>query len=791
MIRNYLKIAFRNIKKHLGFSLINGGGLSLGIASCLLLLLYVNYHLTFDHQFKNLGNIYVVKNNQHGDGQVYTFEATPGVAAPAIKAEVPGVVQSVRVDDYNAASLISFNNNSFKKPGLYADPAFFSLFSYHFIKGNPASCLTQPNSIVITANLAKTLFGSADPMNKMVSRNNNTPMLVTGVIDNIPANESNQFDFVIPYTAFEKDNPWTKGLNWGSNFCQTYVQLKDPGAFNKANSILKTIVGRHDNGDTNQLFLFPFSENHLHQNFQNGKAAGGLINQIHQIELLGLCILLIACVNFMNLSTARSEERAKEVGIRKAIGSNRSSLIWQFITESLILSFISTLIAMVIVALCLPFFNTLLKIKLSLPAGNWSTWVLIVMIAVITGLLSGSYPAFYLSSFQPIKVLKGVFKGNSSALPIRKVLVVVQFAFAVFLITATICIYKQILFIQEKGNGYDKNNLVEIPIEGQLGTKTKVLITELKKNGAITNATCTSQSITQNGSNTWGFSWPGKDPKQQVLIDMFSAGYDFTHTTGVKLLAGREFSPEYPIDTNSKTPTAMINETAAKIMNLKQPVGAVIKNGDEQITVVGVYKDFVWGSPYHKIPPMVTMCSGDYGSIIALRLNQAHSITSNIDQINKSLKAINPSYPPTINFVDSEFEKKFENEKVLAMLANLFGGLAIVISCLGLFGLAAYAAEQRTKEIGVRKVLGASVSSLTGLLSKDFLILVLIAIVFSVPLSIWILNKWLQSYEFRIYLSWWIMALASVITIAIAMATVSYQAIKAALANPIKSLRSE
>jgi len=791
MVQNYFKIAWRNIKKHKAFSFINGGGLTLGIASCLLLLLYVSYHLSFDHQFKNLDNIYVVENNQHGDGQIYTFASTPGVAAAAIKAEVPGVVQSVRVDTYGDGNLISYKNNSFKKVGLYADSAFFSMFSYHFIKGNQLASLTQPNSIVITADFAKTLFGDADPMNKMVTRNNSVPMIVTGVIDNIPANESYQFDFVMPYAQFENDNAWAKNSNWGHNFCQTYVQLKDAGSLNRANSILKSIVARHSTGNTNQFFLFPFSKTHLYQKFENGKSVGGSISQIHLFEALALCILLIACVNFMNLSTARSEERAKEVGIRKAIGSNRASLIWQFITESLILSFVSTIVAVIILVLCLPFFNTLLKIKLSLPIGDWSTWLLILSIALVTGLLSGSYPAFYLSSFQPIKVLKGMFKGGGSALPIRKVLVVVQFAFAVFLITATICVYRQIRFIQGMGNGYDKNNLVEIPIEGELGKKAEVLINELKRNGAITGATGTSQSITQNGSNTWGISWPGKDSKQQILVDIFYAGYDFTHTTGVKLLAGREFSPDYPIDTNSKTPTVMINETAAKIMKLKQPVGSIIKYGDQPATVVGVYKDFVWGSPYSKTPPMVTFCDGYGGSVLAMRLNQAHSISSNIDQINKSLKAINPAYPPTISFVDSEFELKFENEKVLAMLANLFGGLAIIISCLGLFGLAAYAAEQRTKEIGVRKVLGATVSNLAGLLSKDFLKLVLIAIVFAVPVSIWVLNKWLQNYEFRIDLSWWIMASASIITIVIAMATVSYQAIKAALANPVKSLRSE
>jgi len=790
MIKNYIKIAWRNIKKHVAFSLINAGGLTLGIASCLLLLLYVSYHLGYDHQFKNIDNIYIVENNQPGDGKIYTFSATPWQAAMAIKNEVPGVVQTSRVIDYSGNGLLAYNNNSFKKQGLFADPGYFSIFSYHFIKGNPAKALLQPNSIVITQALAKTLFGDKDPMNKVVSLNSSIPLMVTGVIENMPVNTSFKFDYVIPYVQYENANAWTKQAGWGSNFCRTVVLLKDPSALTRANNILGSMVGKHDQGNKNQLFLFPFAKIHLYDKFENGKSAGGEIQQIHLFEILAACILLIACVNFMNLSTARSEERAKEVGIRKAIGSGRGPLITQFIIESLILSFISTILAVIVLSICVPFFNNLLNIKLALPVGNWLAWLLVVGLALFTGLISGSYPAFYLSSFQPIKVLKGVFKGSKSVLPIRKVLVVIQFAFAVFLITATICIYRQIRYIQSMPNGYDKNSLVEIPVEGTLSKKANALITELKNNGAIIHASNISQSITENGSNTWGIDWQGKDPNQKVLFDIFYAGFDFTKTTGVKLVAGREFSAEYPADTATKIKTVMINETAAKLM--KQPVGAVIKWGDDQpVTIVGIYKDFVWGSPYQKTPPMITLCDGFGGSVIAMRLNPAKSTTASIDLINKSLKEINPAYPPTINFVDKEFEQKFQNEKVLALLANIFGGLAIVISCLGLFGLAAYAAEQRTKEIGVRKVLGASVTNLVGLLSKDFLILVLIAIVPAIALSIYVLNKWLTNYEYRITLSWWIMALASVITIVIALLTVSYQAIKAAVANPIKSLRSE
>ncbi|MBK0379177.1 ABC transporter permease [Mucilaginibacter segetis] len=789
MFKNNLKIAWRSIIKHKGFSLLNAGGLALGIASCLMLLLYVFYHINYDKQFKNLENIYLVENNQPGDGKIYTFAATPRLLAPTIKEEVPGVVRSVRVIDYTAEGLLTYKDNSFKKKGLFADNGFFDIFSYHFIEGNPSTALKLPNSIVITKKLAKTLFGNEDPINKIIKRNNELPLTVTGVIEDVPVNATFQFEFVLPWVMFEDSNPWAKDSGWGSNFARTVVQLKSSASLSSANSIMKGMIGRHNEGNENQVFLYPFSKLHLYSNFENGKAVGGMIDQIQLFITLAICILLIACVNFMNLSTARSEERAKEVGIRKAIGSNRKSLIWQFITESVILSFLSTLAALLIIVLTLPYFNDLLNIKLTLPYNQWYTWLLIIGTGLMSGIFAGSYPAFYLSSFEPIKVLKGIFKGGRSALPLRKVLVVVQFAFAVFLITATICIYRQIRFVQSKSIGFDKNNLVEVPIEGDLKDKTQVFINELKSKGVVTNATTFSQSITQSGSNTWGVSWPGKADDEQILFDVFLAGNDFTKSAGIKLLEGREFSVEYPGDTAHKT--IMINETAAKIMKLKHPIGTLIHYGDQPMTVIGVYKDFVWGSPYEKTRPMITQYSGDNGVVIDLRLNPAKTISANVAVINKTLKSVNPSFPPTVKFVDSDFEKKFQNEQLLATLANLFGGLAIIISCLGLFGLAAYAAEQRVKEIGVRKVLGATVFNLTALLSRDFLKLVAIAIVIAVPVSVWALNNWLQKFEYRITLNWWMVLLSGLITIIIALATVSYQAVRAALANPVKSLRSE
>lgn len=788
MIKNYFKIAWRNILKYKGFSLINIGGLALGMASCLLLMLYVNYHLTYDKQFKDIDQVYMVENNQPGDGKIYTFSSTPRQAAAFIKNEVPDVAEAVRLVDYGGVGLLTYNNRHLKKAGMFADDGFFDILSYSFIKGSPQTALKSPNSIVITESLAKALFNDEDPINKIITRNNQTPLTVTGVIADAPANSTYQFDCIMPWAIFEAANPWAKTAGWGSNFHRTLVKLKDPSGLDKANRVLGKLIARQEPGNKNQLFLYPFSQLHLHGKFEDGKSVGGMIEQIQLFVTLAVCLLLIACVNFMNLSTARSEERAKEVGIRKAIGSGRSLLIWQFVTESLILSLLSTVIAVVLVTVTLPYFNTLLGIQLHLPFKEPAAWLALLGVGLLTGVIAGSYPAFYLSSFEPIKVLKGLFKGGGSALSLRKVLVVVQFSFAVFLITATICIYYQIKYVHEKPTGFDKNNLVEIPVEGTLQKQSAALINDLKQSGAITSGTTLSQSITQSGSNSWGVNWPGKADNQQILFDILHGGNDFTKTAGLTLLAGREFSSNNALDTARKT--VMINETAAQIMHLKNTIGATIKWGDAPATIIGIYKDFVWGSPYDKTAPMISMYINP-GDVIALRLNPAKSITINIDAINKALKNINPAFPPHINFVDSDFETKFQNEKLLGTLANLFGCLAIIISCLGLFGLAAYAAEQRVKEIGVRKVLGASVFGLTTLLSKDFLKLVLIAIVLAIPVSVYSLTQWLQKFEYRISISWWMVLMAGLATVLIAVATVSYQALRASLANPVKSLRSE
>lgn len=786
MFRNYLNTAFQAIWKHKGFSLINISGLAIGLTSCLLLLLYINYHLNFDRHFKNIDNIYLIESNQVGDGKIFTFPVTPEPMAKAIIAQVPGVERAIR--NVDAKALLMYNGNTFKKSIIYADAGYFFMFSFRFINGNAEKSLLQPNSIVITENTAKTIFGNSNPIGKIIKFNKTNDLIVSGVISNIPVNSSQQFDCVVPWSFYETINPGIKNAGWSSNICQTYVELKNGADFAKADNIIRQMMNKNQKYFKAEDMLFPLAKSHLYTEFENGKPKGGLIDQIYLFIYLAICLLLVACANFINLSTARSAERAKEIGVRKVIGASKTNLIIQFITESFLLTLVSLVLALVLTWQMLPVFNNLLNISLIMPFSNIYFLCSIILGFIIISLLTGCYPAFYLSSIKPVKVLKGLFKGGKRSMSVRKVFVVIQFTFAIFLITATICIYKQIKYVHNRSLGFDTSNMVEINLEDNLVNKVDLLTNELKKANFITAASPLSQSLTTTYWNTWGFTWPGKLINQGTLIEQMVIGYDFIKTSGAKLLAGREFSSTYPIDTAGKT--LLINEAAVKVMNLKQPIGAIIRSGNDAFTVVGVLNDLNMGSPYQKVSPTVFYCSV-VNNVLAMRTNPNKNIGECVKGINTILKKINPSYQPDVKFVDKGIERKYKDQQILGKLASLFGSLAIFISCLGLLGLVTYAAEQRTKEIGIRKVLGASVLKLTYLLSFDFLSLVVLAFIIAIPISIIVLNKWLINFEYRIALSWGIFIFAGLIASAIALLTISYKAIKTSMINPVKSLRSE
>jgi len=789
MYKLNLKIALRNLWKNKGFSLINIGGLAIGLASCMVLLIYVGYEWSYDKQFTNHDKTYVVYQNVAANGKTFSWAWTPNVMASEVQEKIPGVKYASH-STYPRPNLLTVGDKKLSSKVVFTDPNFLKILDYKFIKGNPAKVLEDINTIVLTKSFAEKLFGKEDPINKTVKFENQDLLKVTAVIEDVPANSSIIFESIMPWPLLEKREPWVKESNWGNNMCLTLVQLQDNKFFTESNAAIEGIYKRHQKDNPTVALLHPLAKWHLYGDFVNGKSVGGKIDQLKIFLLLAFCILLIACVNFMNLSTARSEGRAKEVGVRKAIGSTRKSLISQFFLESLLITFISTVFAFILVETSLPYFNNILNIKLTIDYNDVKFWMVLSTLMIFTGLVAGSYPALYLSSFEPVKVLKGFKIKTDSSVSVRKVLVVGQFVFAACLIVCTAVIYQQLNYVKNKPIGYDQSNLIQIAIEGKMHEpgKLELLKNQLLNSGAATQVTFFSSDVTEGGNNTTNIQWEGKNPNELISFNHRAIGYNFIETIGTELISGRTLSPKFKNDTNS----VMLNEAAVKMMGLKNPIGAVITFWGNKLTNVGVVKDFVVESAYQKVAPMIFYLDTDNNATVLLaRLNPNQNISSSLAKIDELVKEIEPNYPVNRKFVNESFEVKFQDEKLLGTLSNWFGGFAIFISCLGLLGLALFMAEQRKKEISIRKVLGASTTNILTLLNKDFIKLVAIANIIAFPLAYIIITKWLSAFEYRVAISFLPFALAIVISILIAVLTVSIQSIKVAKANPVDALKYE
>jgi ABC-type antimicrobial peptide transport system permease subunit len=682
---------------------------------------------------------------------------------------------------------IDFGEKKFYGRGRIVDSTFLDIFTFQTVKGAATKALDNPSSIVLTDKFAETIFGNEDPIGKILKLDNDDNFKVSAVVKAPPTNSQFEFQFLLP-SAFMRIKGW-EDSNWGNNSPATYVLLKKESSLSSIEPKIKTIRAKYDKNDPKmEAFLYPMNRWRLHGSFENGKESGGRIEIVRLFSIIAAFILLIACINFMNLSTARSEKRAKEVGIRKVVGAQKKSLILQFLGESVLLAFIAGVFALIIVEIALPGFNTLVDKKLFLDFSNLYFWLSIIGFVIFTGVLAGSYPAIYLSSFKPVRVLKGSIKAATALVTPRKVLVVTQFSFAIVLIIATIIVRQQIQKAQDRQTGYSKNNLVYHFTEGQSEKNYPLIKNELLAAGTATSVTKTSAPVTEGWSNTWGIEWPGKDPKDKMVFNTYCADDAVVKTLGLQLVEGRDFDLiNFPTDSNA----ALLNESAVKYIGFKQPLGQIIKNNGQDWHVVGVIKDFILTSPYRPIEPMFISGAKGWFNVIHIKLNEKNPADKNIASLKAILKKYNPEYEPNYRFADEEYAKKFNDEKRTGRLASLFALLTIIISCLGLFGLSSYMAENRIKEIGVRKVLGASVTSITTLLSKDFLKPVIIAFVIAAPVAWWAMNKWLQSYPYRVDIHWWVFAIAGLAAILIALITVSYQAIKAAMSNPVKSLRTE
>jgi putative ABC transport system permease protein len=786
MFRNYLTIAWRNIARKKSFSIINVAGLSIGMAAAILIMLWINYEMSFDRFYQNEDRIYQAWNRYSQNGNISAWENTPTPMAKAIKEDYSEVEHTTRLD-FLPPLLFSSGEKKISARGNIVDSNFLQVFNFTLLKGNPATVLNGAYSIAITERLATRLFGDENPIGKIVRIDNRDNFTVTGLIKDQPDNTRFRFEYVIPWSYLSL-NGMDNGI-WGNNSTATYVKLKPNATLAAIEPKIKTLRKKYDRSDPNmETFLYPFSRLHLYAKFENGKETGGRIEIVRLFGIIAGFILLVACINFMNLSTARSEKRAKEVGIRKVIGAKRRSLIAQFIAESVVLAAIAALMALLMVNIALPSFSKLVGKELFLDYENIYFWLAGVAFVLFTGILAGSYPAFYLSSFRPVSVMKGSFKAVNSLVTPRKMMVVAQFTFAIVLIIATICVREQIKKGRERQVGYSRDQLVYHFMEGNVEKNYMLIKNEMLTSGVAVAVTKTSAPITEGWSNTWDIQWQGKDPQDKTVIDRFIADNGIVKTLGLQLVQGRDLNLEsFPSDSNA----ALLNESAVKAMKFKDPIGQIVKDMGQDWHIVGVVKDVILKSPYHPTEPLFIAGAKGFFNVIHIRLNDKNPTSKNIAAIEKIFKKYNPDYPFNYRFADEEYAKKFDDEKRTAILASLFALLTISISCLGLFGLSSYMAENRTKEIGVRKILGASVAEITRLLSIDFLKLILIAFVVAAPLGYWAIHSWLESFPYRVSIEWWVFAVAGSVTLLIALITVSFQAIRTAISNPVTALRSE
>ncbi|NEN24284.1 FtsX-like permease family protein [Cryomorpha ignava] len=784
MLKNYFKIAFRNLWKQKGYSALNIFGLAIGIACASLIFLWVQDEVSFDDYFANKADLYKIKTFLADKNSINTYDATSGLLAANLSADIPGVENSAR-SSVISQKLFSINEKNLNAKGNYVDPAFLDMFELKFLKGSPSTAFNQLYSVILTQNLANRIFGSTDNViGKSVKINTEKEYVVSGIIEDLPDNMSFEFEWLLPFKVYEQENNWLE--YWASIGVNTYAELEPKTDITAINKTLYNYISTKHKGSIMKMSLYPMSRWRLYDTFENGKEITGRIKYVKLFSLIAWIILIIACINFMNLSTARSQKRAGEVGIRKVLGAGKNRLIFQFMSESIITALIATLLAVLLIYISLPFFNILVEKELLVNFFDPLHLSSLLSITLLCGVISGIFPAYYLSSFKPVKVLKGLKIKEGSARWVRKGLVVAQFSVSVILIISTILIYQQIQHIKDRNLGFDKEHLVYASVNGNIQKNFDPIKNELLQSGFVDNVSMSTNTPLDKGSSAANFSWQGKNPENQVMITYEGVTPDYLKTMGISVKTGRDFYA----NTDADSTNIIVNQAFADVVGNKNIVGSTIQWENEPLTVVGVVNDFVYNNLYEKSSPLVLYASAS-GNYLNIRFKRNTDLANALPALKNIMAQNNPSYPFEYKFADEQFEKSFKTETLIGELAGIFAALAILISCLGLFGLAAYTAEQRTKEIGVRKILGASVQGLTASLSLDFLKLVGLSCIISFPFAWWIMDDWLQNYAYRINIDWWVFAIAGLAAVLIALLSVSYQAIKAAIANPVKSLRTE
>ena len=800
MISNYIKVAVRNILRHKGYSFINVIGLAIGMTCCLLTMLWVMDELSYDRFHENAPNIYRVEQDQNYSGRLYHVNVTPYPMAEGILAEIPEAENATPYPWYRTM-LFRYGEKAFFESGVRAvEPGFLRMFSYPLIRGDAPTALENPHSVIITEDMAEKYFGEEDPLNKVMQLNNEYDFTVTGILKNPPSNSILQFDMLIPFKFLPELGQTID--QWGWNSIVTYVQLHENAnvaevnekitdlRFRKVEELLQDNpedLQRYREAPRTQFMLRPLTDIHLHAYFGYTKSMGDIL-YVYIVSVIAAFVLLIACINFMNLSTARSANRAKEVGMRKVVGAQKTHLVGQFYGESILMAFAGLLIALCFVMLVLPHFGNFVDKQFTLASlFRWQFIVGMLAVTLVTGLVSGSYPALFLSSFLPVQVLRGSLSSGAKSSLFRKVLVVTQFTLSISLIIGTVVIYNQITFMKHKELGYDREHMMYIPLRGDTRESYEVLKNELLKGPEVLNVTGTNHTPSHIGSNSSGGDWDGKDPESHVLISFNAVDFEYIETMKIDLVEGRSFSKEFTTDTAT---AFMVNEEVVKIMGVESAVDKRFEFLGTDGKIIGVMKNYHFQSVQEKIEPLAIYARPEQVNYVVIRLREG-DIEKGVDYVRAAWEQVVPDYPFDYRFVDEDLDRQYRGWQQLSDLLKYFAFLAIFIACLGLFGLALFTAEQRTKEIGVRKVLGASLANLLFLLSKEFTKWVILANVIAWPVAYFVMNNWLQGFAYRTSLAWWIFVSSGVLALVIAIITVSYQCIRAALINPAEALKYE
>jgi putative ABC transport system permease protein len=790
MFRNYFIVTIRNLRKNGFYSFINISGLSIGITCTILILLWVIDEMSFDKMHSRADRIYQVWVHAKFDGKITSWTSVPLPTYEAMKTADASIKRSL-VMDWGDNHLLTAGETRVIKRGYWASEEFFEMFDFPLVAGDATQVLDAPPSIVVSQSLAKALFGDEDPIGKTIRLDNENDVKVTGVLQDVPTNSSFQFDYIMPWKFRESINEWVQknNTNWGNYSFQVFVELSDPANAVAVESRIKNMLQEHGETETKpEYFLYPMLRWRLHSSFDEntGKETGGMSDYVQLFTIIAVFIIVIACINFMNLATARSERRAREVGVRKSVGSGRAELVLQFIGESTFIAFIAFAIAVLLTQLVLPFYNQMVEKKLFIDYASAQFWLLGAGVVLIIGFVSGSYPAFYLSSFQPVKVLKGKPTIGRGASTPRKVLVALQFGFSILLIIGTIVVYRQIQLVKGRSLGYEQENLMAVDFTNEVQKNYRVIKQELLSSGVVESVTRSNSRITDINSNNF-LGWPGKPDDLRVIFTTIVSEFDYTKTMGIKVLEGRDFSEDFKSDSSA----IIINKAALEVMGLKDPIGTELDLWGKKKKLIGVTENVLMGSPYEPVKPMFVVLD-DWGGSVSIRLSKSKDLQASINKVKSIFEKYAPAYPFEYRFADVEFQKKFTTINLTSTLATTFAVLAIIITGLGLFGLAAFTAEQRTKELGIRKVMGASVFSLVKMISKDFSILVIISFVIASPVAWFLLSQYLEKqYTIRTPIEWWVFGLTGLIALVFALIIVSTQALRAATANPVNSLRNE